>query len=68
MGIDVTGPKIRGPRISLFPFRIRGFSLSRPRLRVKPGSGDAAAKAGASALTRVANRVLGRLFGGLFKR
>ena len=68
-GLGFIGPRIRGPRLSLFPLRFRGPSLSGPKARVKNASiGGPAVKAGASLVTCVINRAIGRLFGGLFRR
>jgi hypothetical protein len=56
-------PTIRGPRISLFPFKITGFKLVPPRARVRGGS-DPVAKAGASFI----NRLLTKLTRSIFKK
>lgn len=62
--IGISKPTIRGPRISLFPFKITGFRFVPPRARVKGRGGDAATRMGLS----VINRFISKITRSIFKR
>ena len=63
LGIGVSGPAIRGPRISLFPFKITGFRLTKPRLRARGGAyADPVQRAGASFVNRLLTRITRAIF------
>jgi hypothetical protein len=63
LGLGVSGPAIRGPRISLFPFKITGFRLTKPRLRARGASSpDPVTRAGASLVNRLITKLTRAIF------